>query len=64
MKTIVPENCQDLIALAQYGLARVAAAQGNYRKSKELGEACLRVLENIGYRKVGEVDQWLNSIGV
>jgi tetratricopeptide (TPR) repeat protein/transcriptional regulator with XRE-family HTH domain len=62
MNTITPENCQDLLALAQYGLARVAATQADYHKSKKLGEACLQILENIGHHKAKEVELWLTSL--
>jgi len=61
MRAIVPEDCLDLIALAYYGLARVAATQGNYHKSRELGEDCLKTLEDIGHHKAREVKRWLSS---
>lgn len=64
MNTILPDECQDLIALAQYGLARVAAAQGNYPGSRKMGEACLGVLRSIGHYKAKEVEQWLRPTEV
>ena len=46
MLTIIPEGDQDLIALAQYGLARSAAAQGNIQEARRLGEASLTALRS------------------
>src|SRR5258708_15979073 len=38
MLTIIPEGGQDLIALARYGMALVAAARGYYDEACKLGE--------------------------
>jgi tetratricopeptide (TPR) repeat protein/transcriptional regulator with XRE-family HTH domain len=62
MHTTAPENCQDIIALAQYGLARVAAAYCNDQEARQLGSASALALEKMGHRKAVEVRQWLNSI--
>ncbi len=62
MLTLVPESDQDLVALGQYGLARVAAMQGNISEARRLGEASLKTLDEIGHRKVQEVRNWLASI--
>jgi tetratricopeptide (TPR) repeat protein/transcriptional regulator with XRE-family HTH domain len=58
-----PEDFQDLIALAQYGLARVAIEQGNIQEALRLGEMSLTALETIQSRDAGEVREWLDSIG-
>jgi tetratricopeptide (TPR) repeat protein/transcriptional regulator with XRE-family HTH domain len=60
--TTIREGDQDLLALAQYGLARVAAANGNIQEAQELGEASLAALEAMGHRNAKEVRDWLNLI--
>ena len=60
--TIVPEGEQDLIALGQYGLARVAEAQGNSEEARKLGEASVLTLEKIGHHDAKEVRDWLNTL--
>jgi len=57
-----PEGSQDLIALARYGLARVAAARGNTHEVQRLGEASVTALEAMGHRNAQEVRDWLNSL--
>jgi tetratricopeptide (TPR) repeat protein/transcriptional regulator with XRE-family HTH domain len=58
----IPEGGQDLLALAQYGLARVAAAQGNVQEARKLGIASLTALETMGHRYAQEARGWLDSI--
>ena len=60
--TAIREGDLDLLALAQYGLARVAAANGNIQEAQELGEASLAALEAMGHRNAKEVRDWLNRI--
>ncbi len=62
MLTIIPEGGQDLIALAQYGMARVAVARGYYDEAWRLGEASATTLEAMGHRNAKEVRDWLNLI--
>jgi hypothetical protein len=62
MLIIISEGDQDLLALAQYGLARVAAASGHIDEAQRLGEASVTVLETIGHRQAKEVRDWLNLI--
>ena len=57
-----PEGSQDLIALARYGLARVAAARGNTHEVQRLGEASVTALEAMGHRNAQEVRDWLISL--
>jgi tetratricopeptide (TPR) repeat protein/transcriptional regulator with XRE-family HTH domain len=61
--TSVPEGNQDLIALAQYGLARVVAVQGDMQEARRLGETSLATLDAIQYRDAEEVRAWLDSVG-
>ncbi|HYU71128.1 MAG TPA: tetratricopeptide repeat protein, partial [Ktedonobacteraceae bacterium] len=58
----IPEGGPDLIALAQYGLARVAANKGNIGDAQRLGYASVTALEKIGHHNAQEVRSWLNSI--
>lgn len=62
MFTGIPEGDQDLIALAQYGLARAVAAQGNIHEARRLGEVSVTVLEEMRHRNAKEVRHWLDSI--
>ncbi|WP_297167258.1 hypothetical protein, partial [Thermogemmatispora sp.] len=62
MLSFIPEGGQDLIALAQYGLARVAAAKGQLNQALSLARASAKVLELVGYRYAKEVRNWLRSI--
>jgi tetratricopeptide (TPR) repeat protein len=62
MLAIAPQGSQDLIALAQYGLARALAAQGDIYEARRLGEASVITLEAIGHRNAREVREWLNSL--
>jgi tetratricopeptide (TPR) repeat protein len=62
MLRTVPEGVQDWLALAQYGLARTAAAQNRFDIARELGEASVATLEKMGHRDAQEVRLWLKSI--
>jgi tetratricopeptide (TPR) repeat protein/transcriptional regulator with XRE-family HTH domain len=62
MLTTVSEGSQDLIALAQYGLARAAMAQGNIEEAWKFGKVSVTTLEVMGHRTAQEVRDWLNSI--
>jgi hypothetical protein len=60
--TNAPEGGQDFIALAQYGLARVASINGRLKEARELGEQSIAALEGMGRREAREVKTWLNSL--
>ena len=60
--TTIREGDQDLIALAQYGLARVNAFKGNIQEARKLGEASVASLEALGNRNAEQVRSWLSSI--
>ena len=57
-----PEGSQDFIALAQYGLARVAALKENLEDAQQLGEKSLLLLESMGHREAQEVRRWLKRL--
>ena len=61
MLSSIPEGDQELLALAQYGLARTHAVQGNIEDARRLGEASIMVLETIGHRNTQEVREWLDQ---
>ena len=50
------------LALAAYGLARVAAAQGDSTAARALGQESLRRCETMGHRMTGEVRAWLEAL--
>ncbi len=62
MLSIVPEGNQDLLALAQYGLARTSALQGKRREAIDLGRTSVTTLETIGHKQAQEVRAWLATI--
>jgi tetratricopeptide (TPR) repeat protein/transcriptional regulator with XRE-family HTH domain len=61
MLSMISEGDRDLIALAQYGLARSAFIQGHINEARRLGEVSLTTLKVIGHRKAIEVNNWLDS---
>lgn len=61
--SIISDDNQDLVALAQFGLARVAASRGDMQEAHRLGNASLTILKTIGHRKSDDVKQWLASSG-
>ncbi|QBD78944.1 helix-turn-helix domain-containing protein [Ktedonosporobacter rubrisoli] len=62
MKTLVSEGDQELLSLANYGLARIAAARGDLQEAHKLGRASADALTSIGHHSAQEVREWLNSI--
>ncbi len=58
----VPEGSQELVALAQYGLARSIADQNHIEEALKLGESSLNILETMGHGTAKEVRYWLDSI--
>jgi tetratricopeptide (TPR) repeat protein/transcriptional regulator with XRE-family HTH domain len=61
MLVTAPEGGQDLIALAQYGLAQVASINGEREEARQLAETSAIALENMGHRDAKEVKSWLLS---
>jgi tetratricopeptide (TPR) repeat protein len=56
-----PERDLQLIALAYYGQAQIAALHGDFAEARRLGMDSLLVLETIGDHRAKEVRHWLNS---
>jgi tetratricopeptide (TPR) repeat protein len=56
-----PQQNQNLHALASYGLACVAAAQGNRQEALQLGERSATMLEAINNHYARKVRTWLNN---
>jgi tetratricopeptide (TPR) repeat protein len=55
-------NSSELMGLALYGLAQIAAAQKNYAEARLQGQTSLNVFQSFGYYKEKEVKAWLKSI--
>jgi tetratricopeptide (TPR) repeat protein/transcriptional regulator with XRE-family HTH domain len=62
MSNLVPNGNQELAAQAQYGMARVAAAQGHSAEAHRLGEASLAIFAAIEHHTAAEVNQWLSAL--
>jgi tetratricopeptide (TPR) repeat protein len=62
MLHIIPQDDLELQTLAQYGQARLFAAQGNIQKARQLGEASATVFEDMGHHDAEQVRHWLASI--
>ena len=62
MQRIVPHGDLELHALLQYGLAQLAAGQGQLQQARELGEASALTLERVGHYQSHEIRRWLNSL--
>ncbi len=59
---LAAEGNQRMKGEALFGLARVAAAQGNHVEARKQGEAGRAVLEAIGQNMADSIRQWLNTI--
>lgn len=62
MLKVIPEGSQDLVALAQYGLARAVAIQNRVREARELGESSLAIMNTLNHRTTNEVREWLKFL--
>ncbi len=62
MQNTIHEGDQELIALSQFGLARIAAEQNNIEEARRLGVMSLEALGAMGNRNSIEVRAWLNTI--
>jgi tetratricopeptide (TPR) repeat protein/transcriptional regulator with XRE-family HTH domain len=60
--TISAKGNQEVVALARYGLARVAAARGDTAAAHAQGTASLALLESMGNRMTEAVKSWLQTI--
>ncbi len=52
---------QEVVASALYGLARVAAAQGDAMEAKRLGRESLHLFKSMGNRMKDKVKAWLQE---
>ncbi len=64
MLNVTPDESQDLLALAHYGLARVASSKGNLGEAKQLASVSAAKLESMGHRDTSEVKSWLHILEV
>jgi tetratricopeptide (TPR) repeat protein len=55
-------NSPELMGLAIYGLARVAAVQNNDAEARLQGQNCLNIFQWMGYYKKDEVQTWIESL--
>ncbi len=62
MLTTAPEGARLEPALAQYGLARVAAALGKRMEARQRGEEALAMLTATGHREAIQVRHWLENL--
>ena len=62
MLTTLSKEDHDLLALAQYGLARVAGGRDYFDEARKLGEESATALGAMGHHKAKEVRDWLNRI--
>lgn len=53
---------QEHEAMALFGQARVARAQGNVQEARQLGQASLSHFKSMEHRRVAEVEQWLTTL--
>ena len=58
----IPESDENLnfMALARFGMARVALARGSVQEARLLGEISANSLKEIGHHKAKEVQDWLD----
>jgi tetratricopeptide (TPR) repeat protein len=64
MQTLIPEGARDLVAQAEYGLARVCAAKGNIDEPRQRGETSLGLFEAIKHRQMSDVREFLRALSV
>lgn len=62
MLNSIPQGDLELHALSQYGFARLSAAQGNFQKARQLGEASATAFESMKHPEAKHVRDWLASI--
>jgi hypothetical protein len=58
----IPEGDQEMYALANYGLARVAASKGELTEARVKAETSIQAFETMGHRRAQEVRQWVNTL--
>ena len=58
---IIPEGDQGLSGLWIFGMARLAALQGNLQEARRLGEESRDILNAIQHGSTKKVEQWLSN---
>ncbi|MFL5626216.1 MAG: tetratricopeptide repeat protein [Ktedonobacteraceae bacterium] len=53
---------QKMLAIALYGLARIAFAEGKIAEARQQGQESLAILESMNDQRVPEVRQWLHTL--
>jgi len=53
---------QELTAIALFGLARVAAAQGNIVEAYDQGQESQRIFETMGHKDTAKIKKWLKEL--
>jgi len=61
-RDIASEGNAEYLALTSYGLARIAAAQGDTSQARRQGQESLATLESMGHSKAPEVRSWLDTL--
>ena len=61
-RDIASEGNTEYLALASYGLARIAAAHGETLEARRQGQESLAALESMGHGKASEVRTWLDTL--
>lgn len=61
-RDIASEGNAEYLALASYGLARIAAAHGDTLEAYRQGQESLAALESMGHSKASEVRSWLDTL--
>ncbi|MFL5705158.1 MAG: hypothetical protein ACJ8AG_20335, partial [Ktedonobacteraceae bacterium] len=56
------ERNQKMLAIAIYGLARIALAQGNTAEARQQGQESLAIFVSMDDHRVAEVRQWLQNL--
>ena len=56
-------GAREWTAQTLYGLARIAATQGDAAAGRRQGEESLAIYQIIGHRKTVEVKEWLQTLG-
>ena len=61
MLEIAPAGDQELLAFANFGLARVCLLQGDREKARLYANKSVTMFEMMGHRQVAEVKEWMKS---
>jgi hypothetical protein len=62
MRCCIPKGCQELIACAHYGLARVAVLQNNFVEALQQGQTSQIIFEKVGHYRATEIRAWMDTL--